>query len=161
MFIEVILYFILSFGRFPPRLNFLCRRFGTHFHLHRPFKQEEFFSVSKRRHKIQTLGYHPKEWRQVTQYGENLKSRMIFYLLSRNYDKLCFGLLLLYIYLCMRLQMSPPPLFLISINSTYVCHWCQQHWPPACIHSKCTEYCLVQHTIVQGAVGCCCLVSSC
>jgi hypothetical protein len=54
-------------------LNFTCRCFGTLclFHLHRWCKQCSVMLA----HKIQTLGNHPKERIQHSEYGKSLKCR--------------------------------------------------------------------------------------
>jgi len=95
---DFILY--LSFVWFPPRLNFLCHLFGTLclFRLNMSLKQEEFFRMFRNVGTNNTDGVlSPKRMNTVfivSQRSENLKSRMMLYLLPSNYDKLCFRLLL-------------------------------------------------------------------
>jgi len=75
-----------SFWVIPQRLNFICRRFGTHrlFHLHRqvgackiythlPAYEDgtEFSETSA--YKIQTPGNRPKESVKHSGHGESLK----------------------------------------------------------------------------------------
>ena len=70
----------------PRRLNFICRRLGTHciFHLHRqvaistylPMKMEQTGCSETLAYKIQTPGNHPEESIQHSDHGESLKSRI-------------------------------------------------------------------------------------
>jgi hypothetical protein len=68
------------------RLNFICRRFGTLFHLHRqvgkfdlftylPMKMEQTEYSETLAYKIQRPGNYPEENIQHTEHGESLKSR--------------------------------------------------------------------------------------
>jgi len=58
------------------RLNFICRRFGTLFHLHMLMKMEQ--SVPKRRHtKFRRRGDYPEESVQHSEDGESLKCTLL------------------------------------------------------------------------------------
>jgi len=67
----------------PRRLKFICRRFGTLFHLHRqvnsrtylPMKMEQTECSETSAYKFQTPGNRPKESIQHSVHGESLKSR--------------------------------------------------------------------------------------
>ena len=70
----------------PLRLNFICRRFGTLFHLHRQVGACRIYThlsayedgtqcSETSAYKIQTQGNHPKESIQHSGHGESLKSR--------------------------------------------------------------------------------------
>ena len=74
----------------PPRLNFICRRFGTLclFHLHRRIGVEIFYTYPTMKmeqtectetseYKIQTPGNYSEESIQHSEHGESLKSRSI------------------------------------------------------------------------------------
>jgi len=98
MFLEVILYCISLLG--AQSLNFLCQLFGTLslFHLRRLLKTRGILQkVSKRRHKqFRRRAITHKYEQNIHSYNTRRKFevKMILYLLPRNYEKLCFDLLL-------------------------------------------------------------------
>jgi hypothetical protein len=72
----------------PLRLNFICRRFGTHclFHLHRQvgmkntklfMKMEQTVCSETSAYIIQTPGNYPEDSIQHSEHGERLKSRIL------------------------------------------------------------------------------------
>jgi hypothetical protein len=62
----------------PRRLNFISRRFGTLFHLHRqvhlPAHEDGTVCSETSAYKIQTPGNYPEESIQHSEHGESLKS---------------------------------------------------------------------------------------
>ena len=65
----------------PQHLNFICRCFGTLFHLHRrvgtylPMKMERTVCSETLAYKIQMPGNYPEESIQHSEHGKSLKSR--------------------------------------------------------------------------------------
>jgi hypothetical protein len=59
-------------------LNFICRRFGTLFHLYKPMRMEQTERSEMSVYKIQKPGNYPEEIMQYSEHGESLKSRIYF-----------------------------------------------------------------------------------